>query len=108
MSVVDSTADSLHVIKSEAVVSVVRIHRIGVFSPITLSGVMLVVGGVQVSCYGDFKYHALSHIAMSVVRVLVDSIACMSLACRQLVLGNWRSAFGALMSRPNHDYSLQK
>ena len=60
----------------------------------------MLVGGVQVSCYGDFKYHALSHIAMSVVRVLVDSIACMSLACRQLVLGNWRSAFGALMSRP--------
>ena len=65
----------------------------------------MLVGGVQVSCYGDFKYQALSHIAMSVARVLVDSIACMSLACRQLacrqlVLGNWRSAFRALMSQP--------
>ena len=37
VSVVDSTADSVHAMKWEDVVSVERIQRVGVFSPITLS-----------------------------------------------------------------------
>jgi hypothetical protein len=37
VSVVDSTADSVHAMKWEDVVSVKRIQRVGVFSPITLN-----------------------------------------------------------------------
>ncbi len=81
----------------ETVSAIDKIQRAGVFSPLTISEVML-VGGVQVPCYGDLKYHALSHLAMSGVRVFTDSIARMTSVCRQVV--RCKNAFTSSPPRP--------
>ncbi len=47
------------------------VERMGVFSPITTSGLVL-VGGVQASCYGDFYSHIICHAAMTLARWFND------------------------------------
>ena len=46
----------------------------GVLSPTTGSGTIM-VEGVELSCYGDFSPHFISHIAMTLARLSTDLLA---------------------------------